>query len=507
MIENRELTMDDYLAILRRRWKVLLVPAALGPLIAFGVSFGFTPKYTSKSLTLVEEQKVPEGYVKPVVTEDIGQRLTQLEQRALAADKLRPIIEKLNLAHGPAADAVIDRIRKNITLEAVQTAVNPEWGQNRVPGFNLAYTASTPLEAQQVCSEVTNEIIRENFSDREQVAKDTTEFLSRQVEDQKRKLDDLDSKLADFKKHYIGQLPGDADRNLQLLMAMNSQLDADTQALNRAHQDRDYAASVLAQQLAAWKATRSSSDPVNLQKQMDDLQSKLITLRSSYTDDYPDVVRTKKDIEELQKKLDELNATPVNTTAPTDTKANVTEPPEIQRLRAQMHQYEGYIAQLQREQQRLQEQIRVYQGRVALSPAVEEQYKQLTRDYETAQKVYNDLLSKESQSETQTAMEREQQGEQMSTVRPADLPDHPSFPNRWLFAGGGLASGLALGFGIALWLELRDKCLRTEDDVIAALGFPVLAQVPWVGVEAVQKNGNGKPKVRTHEEEKHEVEV
>src|SRR5690349_3028153 len=142
MIENRELTIDDYLAILRRRWKVLLVPAMLVPVIAFGISFGFTPKYTSTSVVLVEQQKVPEGYVKPVVTEDIGQRITQLEQRALAAEQLRKIIEKLNLAHGPAVDAVIDRIRKNIELEAVQAAVAPEWGQNRVPGFHITYTAS-----------------------------------------------------------------------------------------------------------------------------------------------------------------------------------------------------------------------------------------------------------------------------------------------------------------------------------------------------------------------------
>ena len=52
----------------------------------------------------------------------------------------------------------------------------------------------------------------------------TTEFLSRQVDDAKRALDEQDSKLADFKRKYMGQLPGDADNNLRLLMSMNSQL-------------------------------------------------------------------------------------------------------------------------------------------------------------------------------------------------------------------------------------------------------------------------------------------
>jgi len=212
----------------------------------------------------------------------------------------------------------------------------------------------------------------------------------------------------------------------------------------------------------------------------------------------------------LQKKLNELNvaaATP-DTTASSD-KENLSEPPEIRQLRLQIHQYQQVITQATRDQQKLQEQIRLYQGRVALSPAVEEQYKQLTRDYDTAQKGYDTLLAKKSESEIQTAMEREQQGEQMRLLNPADVPDAPSFPNRLLFAGGGLGAGLAIGLGLAFWLELRDTAVRTESDVIAILDLPVLSQVPWVGVEMAEKNGNGNVKAgsRSGDDKKETVEV
>ena len=513
MNENRELTMNDYLAILKRRWKVLVIPAVLAPVVGFAISYAFSPKYTSHSLVLVEEQKVPEHYVKPVANQDLGQRLTQLEQRALSAQELRKLIDKLNLAQGASVNQVIDRITQNVSLEAVQSAAPASYGQSRVPGFTLSYTASSPIEAQQVCTELTNSMIKENYSDLEQVANDTTEFLKRQLADQKGKLDELDAQLAKFKQEHIGQLPGDADENLKTLMVLNSQLDADTQALNRAQQDKAYAESVLAQQLAAWRSSQSSSDPSTLQKQMDGLQTLLLSLKARYTDDYPEVQKTKRDIQELQRKLDEIDAAASKSGAPPDTKTSLNETPEIRQLRAQVHQYQDVIAALTREQQRLQQQIRIYQGRVALSPSIEEKYKQLTRDYEIAQKVYNEDLAKLSQSETQTAMEREQQGEQMTTLRPADLPDSPSFPNRLMFAGGGLAGGLAIGFVIVLWLEMRDQCVRTEDDVAAVLGFPVLSQVPWVGLEnavknAYGKNGNGKRKVSVaKEEEKTEVEV
>lgn len=529
MIENRELTMDDYLAMLRRRLKVILIPTLLAPIIGFAISYAFPAKYTSRSLILVEEQKVPEGYVAPVVTEDLSQRIATLEQKALGADRLRPLIDKLNqqgLLRGGNVDEAIENIRTGVSIEPVQIVAvpNPTSTKNgprpglggggskspQVPAFNLEYTRSNPREAQAVCAGITDIMLQENLKDREQAAQETTDFLSRQVDDAKHNLDDLDAKLASFKKQYMGQLPGDEDSNMKMLMNANTQLDAVTQTLSRAQQDKTYAESMLAQQLAAWKSSQSANNPQTLEQQLAATQAKLIDLQGRYTEDYPDVIKTKKEIADLQKKLEEINTAAADPSATPSQKGTVNESPEIQQLRLQVHQYEAVIAQATREQKNLQDQIKVFQGRVSLSPAIEEQYKQLTRNYDTAQKFYNDLLAKKSESEMQTAMEREQQGEQMRLQIPADLPDSPSFPNRLLFAGGGLGGGLALGLGLALWLEMRDKSMRTESDVIAALGLPVLSQVPWVVSGTEAQNGNGKREFRLKsgsEDDKEHVEV
>ena len=48
-----------------------------------------------------------------------------------------------------------------------------------------------------------------------------------------------------------------------------------------------------------------------------------------------------------------------------------------------------------------------------------------------------------------------------------------------------------LGLGLALWLELRDKSIRTQADAEAALDLPMLVAVPWL-VETAPVNGNGK---------------
>src|ERR1700736_5761658 len=128
MIENRVLTMDDYGAMLRRRLKIILVPPLLAPLVGFLISYAFPPKYTSQTLVLVEEQKVPQGYVASVVTQDLSQRIATLEQKALGSDRLRPLIDKLNqqgILHGENADDVIDEIRNGVTIEPVQMVLIP----------------------------------------------------------------------------------------------------------------------------------------------------------------------------------------------------------------------------------------------------------------------------------------------------------------------------------------------------------------------------------------------
>ena len=88
-------------------------------------------------------------------------------------------------------------------------------------------------------------------------------------------------------------------------------------------------------------------------------------------------------------------------------------------------------------------------------------------------------------------LERHQEGENFSILDPANLPDKPSFPNRPMFALGGLAGGLALGIGIAFFLESRDSSFRTERDVENALRLPVLAMVPAVESLMARKSKHG----------------
>ncbi len=502
MIQNRELTVDDYLAMFRRRGRYILIPALLGPLLGALVYLPvkkFYGKYTSQSIVLVEGQKVPENMVQPVVSDDLSARIGMLRALATSDSEMRPVL--MNLFPGKTSqeiDGILEDMRSQPQLlgapfsdlsQITGGTVKKKPGQTESPGFMVSYMSSNPRDAQRVCEAVTSKIVQKNLEFIQANAKGTVDVLTQGLDDAKRTLDDMDAKLAEFKKQHAGQLPTDQDANLKMLMTLSQQQDAFTQKQNIAQQDKAYNQSQLSQQLAAWRSTQSSTNPDTLQKQLSDLQSQLISLRARYTDDYPDVVKTKADIAEVKAKLAEINKATADTNDAGSERASAMEPLEIRQLRQQIHRDDEDIALATREIKRLQTGIAQYESHLSLSPAVEEQYKGLTRDYENAAKTYQDLLAKKSTADLTAHMTNQAQGERMTEIQPASFPDSPTFPNIWMFLGGGLAGGLALGAGLAMWFELRDNSIRTEADAEAALELPMLVAVPWVGPASENKEG------------------
>jgi polysaccharide chain length determinant protein (PEP-CTERM system associated) len=496
MIANRELGIEDYLAIGRRRLLLVLIPALIAALIGLAISFAFRPRYTSRSLVQVQAQIVPTGYVKPIITAPVSDRIATVQQNVLSRDRLRPLVTRLDLARGgKTVDQAITEIRSNLAVAEADPRVKFSGSPGRQPGdtsdisgFYVFFTADNPRDAQQVCAEITSMLLEENLELRQEVARSTTAFLALQLEQAKNHLDELDSKFSEFKIKHLGRLPGDLGSNLQILTALESQLDASTQTLGRVLQDKSYAETLLSQELAAWKASLASPTLPPLRQELINLKSHLVVLQSRYSEDHPDVAKTEHEIAELTKKVDQINSDPDDNPAPENANKKL-EPPEIRMLRQQIRHADSIVERTTLGQQRLQARIEQYQSQLAVSPEVEDEYKQLTRDNATAHDIYNSLLADKNSAEMQTEMERKQQGEQLRLLDPATYPGAPSYPVRTTFALYGLGAGLGLGLSVALWLELQDKSIRNEGDVLAAVELPMLGSVPWVGV---QKTGKGR---------------
>lgn len=490
MLGHRPLVLDDYLSILRRRSWVLALPLLILPVAAYGISLLIPPQYLSQTLVLIESQKVPDNYVKPVISSNLDSRLASMKEQIFSRSSLQPLIDRYGLYANDhiTMEEKLDKARKNIDVKAITSEISHGGG---LPGFFISFKAGDPHVAQLVCGEIESLFVGENLRSREASAQGTTSFIKGQLEDAKRNLDEQDAKLAAFQRQYLGKLPDESAPNVNMLTSLNTQLEAATQALSRMEQDKAYAESMLAQQAQnstplAGVPTASASDPVRDAQllQMQQLQSQESDLAAHYTADYPDVIEVRRKIADLRRQMSRPSASSGLASSASPTRNDSA---AVQQLRAQIRSADIGITAKQREQSQIQGQIHLYQDRIQSSPLVEQQYKEITRDHTTAQTFYDDLLNKMNQSKMATELEKQQEGEQFRVMDEPNLPDQPFSPKRGLYILGGILAGLLVGLGLAGTLEYRDTTLRNERDIWAFTQLHTLALI-----DLTETNSTGK---------------
>ena len=217
----------------------------------------------------------------------------------------------------------------------------------------------------------------------------------------------------------------------------------------------------------------------------------LTTIELTRKAEHPDVIRAKRVIADLEKQ----EAAEIAAVKPGGVSTESTAPATVDRegavrrerlaqMRAELESLDRQIAFKEGEERRLQSVIAEYQQRVEAVPGTESEWIALSRDYDTQQAAYKDLLSKSEQARLASNLERRQVGEQFRILDPARVPSTPVGPKRLQITGIGTAAGLALGLLLAALLELRDSTFRTERDVVEVLSLPVVAVVPYVQSDA-----------------------
>src|SRR5438552_2164224 len=165
MATNREFTFEDYWAILRRRRWLLVLPVAAGVIGGFLLSLVLPEKYTSHTIVLVERPVVGDTYVKPVMTEDLNQRLASMKEQILSRTQLQHLVEKFGLYKKDAGtlpmEALVERLQQSIAV----TPLSPMQGTQSagLPGFNCDVTFGEARGALQYCSVINLRIIMTNF--------------------------------------------------------------------------------------------------------------------------------------------------------------------------------------------------------------------------------------------------------------------------------------------------------------------------------------------------------
>jgi polysaccharide chain length determinant protein (PEP-CTERM system associated) len=360
----------------------------------------------------------------------------------------------------------------------------------------VSYESNLPVTAMKVTERLARLFIDENLRDREMLAEGTSQFLGSQVEDARRRLVEQEKKLEAYRRKHAGELPSQLESNLTAINSMQGQLRAVADSLSR---DRDRL-QLIERQLTELNTPDSAAASVvdttgatvaavvggSTQQQLVAARESLAKLALRLKPEHPDIAHMNRTIRDLEAKLaEEALAAPLSPEAQQPlTRGERNRLKLIRQLEEDATLLRSTIAEKEADQKRMRDPAAVYQKRADAAPTRETELIELTRDYDTLQKLYTNLLGKNEESKLAVNLETRQIGEQFRILDPARVPMRPFSPNRLQLNSLGSALGLALGLGLVLLLEWRDTSLKNDDDVRIALWVPVLALVPMMRTPA-----------------------
>jgi polysaccharide biosynthesis transport protein len=491
-------SFQEYWRIVRRRGWWILLPSFACWVVIWGCSWLLPNAYQSEALILVEQAKVPDQYVVPNVTVNLQDRLQSMTQQILGRTRLQATINRFGLYskhHGLSSilksKDPVDQMRNDIKIELVESPAHP----GELSAFKISYSARSPELAQHVNRDLTSLFIEENVKAQNQLSENTTAFLENQLADARAKMEDQEAKVAAFKEQHVGGLPSQQESNVQILAGLQSQLQNTQHALDAAKQQKLYLESLL-QQYESVQANLGNGylamSPETLNKELTDLRLRLALLRSRFTDDYPEVISVKGQIDRLKKQIEEEIATDdaatKNLDSPDPSKRATlpTELPDLPpgspgpmiQVQSQLKANQLEIRNDEQHQKELEAQIAAYQTRLNSAPQTEQELAEVSRGYDESKTNYDSLLQKQLQSQLATSLEQRQQGEQFRVVDPPSLPDKPVAQNHFLISLGGLVLGIAVAIGLVSFLEVTDARIREEKDLEGLVSARVLVGIP-----------------------------
>ena len=440
----------------RKLW--IILPTILGIAVGFGSIYLIEPTYQASVLLFVEEQKVPTNFVKSSITSRIDQRVKTLEQQLSSRSNIERLIEEAGLhpeLRGQVSmDRLIEMTRRQLWIE-----------RQRNQAFRIVFEGSDPNSVAIAANKLAEMFIAENLKLREDQAENTTAFLEAELQSTQEQLEAHEARLAKFRLDNDGMLPSQQEANSRALEQLQTKLQMNRGAIERL----ELRIAFLQQGQRPESGSLLGEAPPRVDR-VQQLTLELQRLQSQYTDQHPDVVRIRKEIEQLREAAAARPATPGEGSL--DSVADMTFEMEID-------QAESELERLRQEEQRILGDMKVYQRRLEGTAAVEQKLISLTRGYDTMRRSYDSLLAKRTEARLAENLERKQQAEQFMIMEEAEPPRRPYKPNRLLLILAGTGIGLMVGIALAVIREQTDETYQTEDALQASFpGVPFVITVP-----------------------------
>jgi len=504
-VTRRAMDVEDYIDVMRRHRGWILGPAFAFLVAGVVIAFLWPDTYVSSAVIKVVPPQVPEVYVQSNLNQDMTNHVMSMAQSILSRSNLTSLINTMNLyakerASEPMEDIIERMQKKDVSIGGVEN--QQVAGRGAVTAFQISFKYSNRLIAQKVCEDIVGRFISQNIQERSQASRSTTEFLEGEFNDAKKKLEEAEQRLSEFRIRNMGRLPDQMNSNQAQLSSMQMQMTTLDAAISRINQDKLLAENQLRILKDRYSSIRQASGGeqtvvaiqrndqlAEKQREIVSLENTLAVLRERYKDSYPDVQRALALLTQARKDRDALIKEEMDKKPePAATTAQATRPVanrELLDLEASIRRLEGEIEARKIEMQDRQKEMAALAGamkgleaRIEGVPVGEKEYTDLLRDRDLARTQYDELNGKMNKSEIATKLENTKQGETLDLLDPASLPQTPTEPKRAVIVAVAAAIGLAVGLMLAGAREMKDTSLKNLKDVRAYTKLPILGSIP-----------------------------
>lgn len=454
----------------RRYGVTLAILFAVIALIGLAVGIFWPKTYVASTTILASSSDIIQPLLEGrAVATEVTDRAGMARQVIFSRKILEGALERGGWLAANPSPVMRDRLMEQIRDRTTITSPRPDLIQ-------ITYRDSDPQRTFELTQLFATKFIEESKATKERESREAFEFIEGQVQDYHAKLTGAEDGLLKYRSEHADAQSGSATDSNARIGALRTQVE---QARMNLMEQQSREAALIAQLSGESEVTAVQTRSGLYRAQLIELQSQLDQLLLTYTEQYPDVIRVRMQMKDIQRQLEEEEARRSSGVSsgqsPFD---NAQFNPLYQELKQRLAELRREIAANRSRMSTSESMLNAELDRSRRIAASEGALAELTRDYEVNRDIYQDLLRRRENARVSMVMDQEQRGLTFRIQDPAILPLRPSGLRLAHFAAAGLALAVMIPFGLLFALIRFDPRVRSARQLERATGLIVLATVP-----------------------------